>query len=56
MSCFLVNENNDLYHGIGLAVEEFKSIELKNGEVWINDIIHFPANKIMEIKIKEGDD
>lgn len=56
MSCFLVNEKNELYQDIGLVVEKFNSIELKNGEVWINGVIHFPANKILEIKIQEGDD
>lgn len=56
MFCLLTNEENKLYQNIGLAITKFNSIELKNGEVWINGIIHFPANKIIEIKIKEGDD
>lgn len=56
MFCLLTNEKNEPYKNVGLAINEFNSIELKNGEVWINGIIHFPANKIMEIKIQEGDD
>ena len=56
MSCFLVNEKNELYKNIGLIIEEFKKIELKNGELWINDFVHIPTDKILEIKIKEGDD
>lgn len=54
MSCFLVNEKNELV--VNLAIEEFQSIELKNGEMWINNIIHIPTKNILEIKIKEGDD
>ena len=56
MFCLLKNEKDELYKGIGLAINEFKSIELINGEMWINGIIHFPTDRIMEIKIKEGDD
>ena len=54
MTCFIVNEKNEL--AIGLAIEKFNKIELKNGEMWINGTIHFPTEKILEIKIKEGDD
>ena len=56
MVCLLTNEKNELYQGLGIAINKFNSIELKNGEVWINGIIHFPANKIIEITIQEGDD
>ena len=56
MVCLLTNEKEELYQNIGLGIIKFNSIELKNGEVWINGIIHFPANKIIEIKIQEGDD
>jgi len=55
MTCFLVNEKNELF--VGLAIEKFISVELKNGEIIINNIIHLPADKILEIKIdsKEED-
>lgn len=54
MTCLLTNEKNELL--INVAIEKFQSIELKNGEMWINGIIHFPADNILEIKVKEGDD
>ena len=54
MACFVTNEKNELV--VDLAIEKFISVELKNGEVWINGIIHFAANKIIEITIQEGDD
>lgn len=56
MQCFLTNEKDELYQNLSSFIAEFQSLELKNGEVWINGIIHFPADKIMEIKIFEGDD
>ena len=56
MVCLLINEKNEMYQGLGIAINKFNSVELKNGEMWINGIIHFPANKIIEIIIQEGDD
>lgn len=54
MTCFVINEKNELV--VDLGIEKFISVELKNGEMWINGIIHFPTKNILEIKIKEGDD
>lgn len=49
MTCFLVDEKNELF--IGLAITKFISVELKNGEIIINNAIHLPTDRILEIKI-----
>lgn len=53
MTCFIVNNK-----GIetGVAIEELESIEFKDGVIIINDIIELLPEKIVEIKINNGDD
>ena len=54
MTCFLIDENNELF--VGLAIEKWKTIELIDGEMWINGIIHIPTEDILEIKIKRNNE
>lgn len=49
MQCFLTNQNDDLL--VNLVITKFTNVELKNGELVINNMINLPAEDIMEIKV-----
>ena len=51
MSCFLINEQNELI--VPLSIEKFMSVELEDDCLVINGIVKIPTKDILEIKIRD---